>query len=97
MPEIVRAYEDHKPDGLVVLAINMTFEDSLPEAQAFVKEFHMPFPVLLDDTGAVARDAYRLPVLPMSFFIDRKGVIIHRQIGAMNSKQINTFVGEILK
>ena len=97
MPEIVRAYEAHKPDGLVVLAINMTFQDSLPEAQAFAKEFHMPFPVLLDDTGAVARDAYRVPVLPMSFFIDRKGVIAHCQIGAMNGKQLDTFVGEILK
>ncbi len=97
MPEIVRAYEAHKADGLIVLAINMTFEDSLPEAQAFAKEFQMPFPVLLEDTGAVARDAYRLPVLPMSFFIDRKGVIVHRQIGAMNGKQLDTFVGEILK
>ncbi len=97
MPEIVRVYEAHKADGLVVLAINMTFQDSLPEAQAFAKEFHMPFPVLLDDTGAVARDAYRVPVLPMSFFVDRKGVIVHRQIGAMNGKQIDTLVGEILK
>ena len=97
MPEIVRAYEAHKTDGLTVLAINMTFQDSLPEAQAFAKEFQMPFPVLLDESGAVARDAYRVPVLPMSFFIDRKGVIAHRQIGAMNGKQIDTFVGEILK
>jgi cytochrome c biogenesis protein CcmG/thiol:disulfide interchange protein DsbE len=97
MPEIVRAYATHKADGLIVLAINMTFQDSLPEAQAFAKEFHMPFPVLLDDTGAVARDAYRLSVLPMSFFVDRKGVIVHRQIGAMNGKQLDTFVGEILK
>jgi cytochrome c biogenesis protein CcmG, thiol:disulfide interchange protein DsbE len=97
MPEIVRAYETHKADGLIVLAINMTFQDSLPEAQAFVKEFHMPFPVLLDDTGAVARDTYGVRVLPMSFFIDRKGIIVHRQIGAMNGKQIDTFVGEILK
>jgi len=97
MPEIVRAYEAHKADGLVVLAINMTFQDSLPEAQAFVKEFHMPFPALLEDTGAIARDAYRLPVLPMSFFIDRKGVIVHRQIGAMNGNQIDTYVGEILR
>ena len=97
MPEIVRVYEAHKADGLVVLAINMTFQDSLPEAQAFTKKFHMPFPVLLDDTGAVARDAYRVPVLPMSFFVDRKGIIAHRQIGAMNGKQIDTFVGEILK
>ena len=97
MPEIVRAYEAHKANGLIVLAINLTFQDSLPEAQAFAKEFHMPFPVLLDDTGAVVRDAYRVPVLPMSFFIDRKGIIAYRQIGAMNGKQIDTFVGKILK
>ncbi len=97
MPEIVRAYETHKADGLMVLAINTTFQDSLSDAQAFAKEFHMPFPVLLDDTGAVARDAYRLRGLPMSFFVDRKGVIVHRQIGAMNGEQIDTFVGEILK
>jgi hypothetical protein len=32
----------------------------------------------------------------MSFFVDRKGIIVHRQIGAMNGKQIDTFVGEIL-
>jgi cytochrome c biogenesis protein CcmG, thiol:disulfide interchange protein DsbE len=97
MPEIVRAAETHKADGLIVLAINATFQDSLPEVQAFVKEFHMPFPVLLDDTGAVARDAYGVRVLPMSFFVDRTGVVVHRQIGAMNGKQIDTFVGEILK
>ena len=97
MPEIVRAYEAHKANGLIVLVINLTFQDSLPEAQAFAKEFHMPFPVLLDDTGAVARDAYHVPVLPMSFFIDRKGIIAYRQIGAMSGKQIDTFVGKILK
>src|SRR6266545_7903464 len=97
MPEIVRAYETHTADGLIVLAVNTTYQDSLSEAQAFAKEFHMPFSVLLDDTGEVARDAYGLRVLPMSFFIDRKGIIVHRQIGAMNSKQIDSFVGEILK
>jgi peroxiredoxin len=33
----------------------MTFQDSVPDAQAFVKKFHMTFPVLLDETGEVAR------------------------------------------
>ena len=97
MPEIVRVYQAHQADGRIVLAINVTFQDSLPESQAFAKEFHTPFPVLLDDTGAIARDAYGVRVLPMSFFIDRKGILMHLQIGAMNGKQIDTFVGEIVK
>ena len=97
MPDLVRAYEAHKANGFVVLAINMTFQDSLADAQSFAKEFHMTFPVLLDETGEVARDRYRLRGLPMSFFVDRNGIIVRRQIGAMSSKQIGTFVGEIMQ
>lgn len=97
MPDLVRAYEAHKAEGFVVLAINMTFQDSPPEAQAFVKEFNMTFPVLLDETGAVARDQYRLPGLPMSVFVDRQGTIVRRHIGAMTGEQIDMFVGEILQ
>lgn len=97
MPDLVRTYEAHKADGLVILAINTTFQDSVPDAQAFAKEFNMIFPVLLDETGAVARDRYRLRGLPVSFFVDRQGIIVRRQIGAMSSKQIDTFVGEIVQ
>ena len=96
MPDLVRAYKAHKADGLVILAVNMTAQDSLPDVQSFVNEFHMPFPVLLDENGTVAR-AYALPGLPMSIFLDRKGKIVRRNIGAMSSKQIDTFVDEILK
>lgn len=97
MPDLVRVYEARKADGLVVLAINMTSQDSLQDARAFVKEFNMTFPVLLDETGAVAHDQYRLRGLPMSFFIDRKGTIVRRHIGAMSGEQIDQFVGELLQ
>lgn len=97
MPDLVRVYEAHKADGLVVLAINMTFQDSVSDVQAFVKEFNMTFPVLLDETGAVAHNQYRLRGLPMSFFVNRKGIIVRRHIGAMRGEQIDQFVGELLQ
>ena len=97
MPELGRAYETHKADGFVVLAVNMTFQDSLPDVQAFAKDFNLSFPVLLDETGSVAREQYRLRGLPMSFFVDRKGIIVRRHIGAMRSEQIDVFVGEIVR
>lgn len=74
MPDLVRLYKAHKADGVVVLAINMTFQDSVSDVQAFVKEFNMTFPVLLDETGAVAHGQYRVRGLPMTFFVDRKGI-----------------------
>lgn len=96
MPELVRTYEEHKDLGFIILGINLTFQDALPEIVAFVEEFKMTFPVLLDETGEVTTQKYRLLGLPMSVFVDRKGAIRRIQIGVMNADQIREFTAEIL-
>jgi len=53
MPHLVRAYETYKDEGFVILAVNLAFQDSIPDVKAFVEEFQMPFPVLLDEPGEV--------------------------------------------
>ncbi len=97
MPDLVRAYEAHQAEGFVILAINLTFQDSLEDAQAFVEEFNMSFPVLLDETGEVTTNLYRLFGLPTSVFVDRSGIITHIQIGPLTGVQVDELVGEILK
>jgi len=97
MPDLVRAYEAHKDEGFVLLGINLTFQDSIPDVQAFVEEFNMTFPVLLDETGEVTLDLYQLRGLPMSVFVDRTGLIAHMRIGALTGGQIDEFVADILK
>jgi len=97
MPDLVRAYEAHKAEGFVVLGVNLTFQDSLPDVQAFVDEFQMTFPVLLDEQGDVTENLYRLRGLPLSVFVNPDGIIARVQIGAMTRTQIDEFVGEILK
>jgi peroxiredoxin len=95
MPEIVRAYEAHSDTGFTVLAVNLTDQDALEDVQAFVEEFNMTFPVLLDTRGEVSR-LYGLLGLPMSIFMDREGRIARIYIGLMSGEQIDEFVGEIL-
>ena len=95
MPDLVRAYTAHKAEGFVILAVNPTFEDTLPEVKAFVKEFNMTFPVLLDETGEVTNQLYRLRGLPTSVFVNRAGRITRIHLGAMTNQQITEFVGEI--
>lgn len=97
MPDLVRTYETHKKDGFVVLAINLTFQDSIEGAQRFADEFSMSFPVLLDETGEVTTDLYQLRGLPMSVFVDREGLVNRMYLGLMTGRQINEFVGEILE
>jgi peroxiredoxin len=97
MPELVRAYESHQAEGLMILGVNLTFSDSLPDVQAFATEFHMSFPVLLDEDGIVTQKLYPVLGLPTSVFIHRDGIIAQVQIGEMTGQQIDEYVAEILR
>ncbi len=96
MPEMLRVYEKYKEEGFTILAVNLTHQDALPEVEAFVEEFQMPFPVPLDETGEVTTDLYRLRGIPTSVFVDRAGVVQRVYIGAMSGDQLDQFVAEIL-
>ena len=74
MPAIDSVYQANKANGLEVLAVNVTNQDSAAAASAFAQEFGLTFPILLDRDGAVSR-RYLLQALPTTYFIDRKGVI----------------------
>lgn len=74
MPALQAVYAAQQAHGLEILAINSTVQDSEAAARAFVQEFSLTFPVLLDQAGEVGQ-RYRLLSLPSTFFVDRKGVI----------------------
>ena len=74
MPALEKVYQANRERGLVVLAINTTYQDGEAQAAAFVRQFSLTFPILLDRTGAVSR-RYQLRGLPTTYFVDRQGVI----------------------
>lgn len=97
MPAIEKVYQEYKDKGLVVLAINTTFQDSETDVRAFVKEYELDFPILLDRTGDVSK-RYQLRGLPSTFFIDRKGVIQLVVVGGpMAETLIRSRVENLLK
>ncbi|MFQ5616926.1 MAG: redoxin domain-containing protein [Anaerolineales bacterium] len=87
MPAIEQVYQDHKDEGLVVLAVNTTYQDSEPAAAAFVQEFGLSFSIPLDKTGAVA-NRYQLRGLPSTYFVDREGVIRSVVVGGPMSETL---------
>ncbi len=74
MPMIQRVYAAERDRGLVVLAINGTFQDSEAAAQTFAAQYGLTFPILLDRDGAVSR-TYQLRALPSTYVVDRRGII----------------------
>jgi thiol-disulfide isomerase/thioredoxin len=97
MPALQSLYEQYQNQGLVVLAVNMTYQDSVSSAASFVQEFGLTFPVLLDRTGIVG-NLYRMRALPTTFFIDRLGVIQEVVVGGpMSELSLQSMVTDMLE
>lgn len=84
MPEIQAAYEAHKNEELVVLAVN--FGEKGENAQAFAEKMGLTFPILLDRRANIA-ERYGVVSLPVTFFIDRDGIIRERVFGGTLTKE----------
>jgi cytochrome c biogenesis protein CcmG/thiol:disulfide interchange protein DsbE len=87
MPALQRVSVDYRNKGLVILGINVTNQDSLENAQLFVSDNHLTFPILLDVDGRVSR-LYQLHALPTSYFVDRNGVVRDEVIGGPMSEAL---------
>lgn len=72
MPAMQAAYDRMRDQGFVVLAVN-ELED-IEKVKAHIRSHNHTFPVLLDTDNRVA-NMYGVYGLPVSVFIDRKGVV----------------------
>jgi peroxiredoxin len=94
MPHLQEVYDERSGEGLVLLSIDIG--ESLPQVKSFITERGFTFPVLLDTQGKVA-ELYCLPqVLPQTLFIDSKGTIKARKVGAFRNKdEINSLLDSL--
>ena len=72
LPELMAFYEDHKQDGLVVLAVDT--EDESDAAGKFIKDWQLPFTVLWDPNATVL-EKLNARGLPTTYVLDRKGAM----------------------
>ncbi len=93
-PDLKAIYEEHK-DELDLYAVNATNYDRVRSAKEFVEEQGLAFPVLTDPQG-VAGDLYKITGYPVSFIIDRDGVIRHRIEGIVERKEWDNMLRDVL-
>jgi thiol-disulfide isomerase/thioredoxin len=73
-PDLKNIYEKYKNE-FDLYAINTTDKDDIAHAKKFVKQYQLPFPILLDQAGKVS-DQFRISLIPTSFLVDRNGVVV---------------------
>jgi peroxiredoxin len=97
MPDLEAAYKANRDEGLVILGINSTFQDSPEAALSFADAQGVTFPILLDRTGEVSRQ-YLVRALPTTFFIDRQGIILRVVVGGpMSEATLTSTVRNLLE
>ncbi len=87
MPAFERAHQALADQGVMILAVNSTSQDTFADASRFVSERGLSFSILYDYDGAVSR-AYQVSALPTTFFVDRQGVIRKVVIGGPLSESL---------
>jgi peroxiredoxin len=96
-PLLEQAYDQNKDTGLVIVGVNLLEAD--PIAQSFVNEWLIPYPVVMDRNGDVAR-AWHVgggsPGLPSSFFIDSSGVVQKVVLGQVRPNDLTDGLNLIL-
>ncbi len=96
-PALERTYRQYKDAGVVILGVNLTNQDLVSEVEAFVQEFSLTYPILLDRDGQVG-NLYQIQGIPTTFFIDREGVIRTAVVGGpMSETFIRSKIEALLK
>lgn len=83
MPLINGVFQDH-PDDVAVLFVNAG--ESKGTIMEFLAAHQFEFPVLIDATGKIA-GAYSVTGLPVTYILDKNGVISQAIIGEIQNKQ----------
>jgi peroxiredoxin len=94
MPEIQAIWEEHRDEGLVVLALDQ--DETAADVRVYFDELGLTFTALLDEDSRTARNFGLQGTLPSSVFVNPDGEIsvIHR--GLMTRGQLDNFLAQTL-
>ena len=80
MPHIVSTYEKFRGRGYQTVAVAMSYDPPAYVAR-FAETRKLPFGVVIDNTGAIAKAYGDVKVTPTTFLIDKKGAVVKRYVG----------------
>ena len=95
MPQIVALHRKFQARGFETLAVAMSY-DAPASVSHFAQTRQLPFGVVIDNTGAIARAFPGVRATPTTFVIDRHGAIATRIEGEPDFAALHTLVDRLL-
>lgn len=95
MPKIIETHNMFKDQGFRTFAIAMSY-DRPDYVVNFAKTRNLPFDVVLDLTGNIAKSYNDVKLTPTTFLIDRQGEIVKTYVGEPDFKALQALIQEKL-
>ncbi len=86
-PHFEKIWRLYKEKDVVVIGINV--QDDLNSANEYISEFDVTFINGMDKNGRIMVD-YGVTGLPVTFFLDREGMIIGRWVGSIGASSLES-------
>jgi peroxiredoxin len=95
MPDLVATHRKFQPRGYETLAVAMSYDPPAYVAQ-FAQSRQLPFGVVIDNTGAIARGFGDVKITPTTFLLDKRGRIARRYVGEPQFDELHALVDKLL-
>jgi cytochrome c biogenesis protein CcmG/thiol:disulfide interchange protein DsbE len=95
MPDLETVYQKYK-DRVNFYVLNLTSQDDLAAAQAFLVKYGVNIPMLTDPDGTV-QEMYNILSIPTTFAVKKDGIISEKRQGAMSESAMVGMVERLLK
>ena len=96
MPQMVAAHRQFAPRGFELLAVSMSY-DAPANVAHFAQTRQLPFKVVIDNTGAIARAFGDVKLTPTSLLLDKRGAIVMRHLGEPDFAALHTKIDALLR
>jgi thiol-disulfide isomerase/thioredoxin len=83
--------EFSKKNSEDIVMIGIDIGDNVEDVKDFINEFHITYPILLDETGIVAT-AYHIVGYPTTYFIDATGIIRGKYVGLSTQRVFQQYL-----
>ncbi|HEX5230312.1 MAG TPA: TlpA disulfide reductase family protein [Bryobacteraceae bacterium] len=92
-PGLIDLAREYRYKGLTIVGVSMDMGGQ-PAVEGFLKEFHMPYPILMPDLASPSAPA--VDALPTTVLVDRSGRAAKSYVGAVQESIFRADIDQLL-
>ena len=95
MPHLIELYQELHPKGLELIGVAMSY-DSPDRVRAMAQQRQIPYPIVLDSKGHIARAFDNVQLTPTTVLISPDGGIVQYRLGLLDLPKLRETIKAML-